>query len=87
MKKVKTATFNGRKYLINFTGELDGLCDQYSGVSKEITVMVEQFTRVELETLIHEGLHAGNWVASEGSVTQAAKDIARLLWRLGYRRK
>ena len=86
-RPVKTATFNGRKYNFELTGELHGITDQYDARSRGITIMVAPHTRTELETIIHEGLHAGNWVASEDNVTQAAEDITRLLWRLGYRRK
>lgn len=40
-----------------------------------------------LETEIHEGLHCTlGPVISESSVTQAAKDLSKILWRLGYRR-
>lgn len=47
--------------------------------------MRDMGTRIGLETLIHESLHACNWKASEENVTQTAHDIARFLWRLGYR--
>lgn len=42
--------------------------------------------RVRLETEIHEGIHAcfGKTI-SEESVTQAASDLAKILWALGYR--
>jgi hypothetical protein len=85
-KPVKTATFNGRRYDFELIGRLDGCCDQYSDRGRVIMIMSPPNTRIELETIIHEGLHAGNWVASEDNVTQAAEDITRLLWRLGYRR-
>lgn len=39
-----------------------------------------------LETECHEGLHCTlGPVISEESVTQSAKDLAKILWRLGYR--
>ena len=38
-----------------------------------------------MEISIHEALHACNWNKSEEVVAQTAKDIARFLWRLGYR--
>jgi hypothetical protein len=42
--------------------------------------------RTRLETEIHEGLHAAlGSTISEGAVTQAAGDIAKILWSLGYR--
>lgn len=41
----------------------------------------------ELDTLIHEGLHALDPDASEDHVTNTARLVADLLWRQGYRRK
>ena len=39
-----------------------------------------------LELLLHELLHALNWLASEKVVTDAARDMARVITRLGYSR-
>ena len=41
--------------------------------------------RARLETEIHEFLHAANPTQSEEHVTQQGKDLARILWCLGYR--
>ena len=42
--------------------------------------------RLRLECEIHEGLHASlGFTVSEEAVTQAACDIARVLYSLGYR--
>jgi hypothetical protein len=38
-----------------------------------------------LETEIHEALHACFPQMSEESITEAARDVARILWALGYR--
>lgn len=38
-----------------------------------------------MEVAIHEALHACDWDKSEEKVEQTGKDIARFLWRLGYR--
>ena len=84
---VRTHTFNGRKYKIEMSGNLDGWCDQYKMGDNQryITIMAKEGTRNELETIVHESLHACNWRASEQSVEMTAHDIARFLWRLGYR--
>ena len=84
MEKVKTATFNGRVYHI-ILGELDGNADTDS----KYWLIAERDldTKVGLETVIHEALHACNWHASEEKVDVTARDVARFLWRLGYRRK
>lgn len=41
--------------------------------------------RTRMETEIHEGLHACYPQMSEESITDAARDMARILWALGYR--
>lgn len=39
-----------------------------------------------LDTLIHEAMHAARPEIDEEAVATASRDIARLLWNLGYRR-
>jgi len=79
----KTATFAGRLYHLIF-GEMDGNCD----TDDKYWLMVESDLSkcVGLETVIHEALHACRWAAHEKTVDRDAKDIARFLWRLGYRK-
>ncbi len=85
--KVKTAKFNGVRYDVELCGqEIEGLCDSPKG-KPSIMVMTQPYTKVELETLIHECLHASDWSKSEEKVTRIARETARLLWRLGYRRE
>ena len=81
---VHTATFNGRQYRI-IIDALDGNCD----TDDYLWLIIERdlSKRVGLETAIHESLHACNWSADEDKVTITARDIARFLWRLGFRRK
>lgn len=38
-----------------------------------------------METEIHEMLHACLWDTDEAAVTETARDIARVLWKIGYR--
>jgi len=82
--KPKTNTFNGVKYHI-IAEELDGNCDTdtkfWLVINRDLT------KKVGLETSIHEALHACNWSANEEKVTMTAKDIARFLWNLGYRKE
>lgn len=79
---VKTHTFNGTTYDI-VIGEFDG----YTDTDDRYSLIIERDlnTRAGLETAIHESLHACSWRAKEESVSITAKDIARFLWRLGYR--
>lgn len=39
-----------------------------------------------MEVFIHEALHASYWDLDEEAINEAGRDIARMLYRLGYRR-
>ena len=83
---VKSHQFHGRPHKISI-GEIDGWCDQYKKqLYIHINIDESEDSKRFLETAIHESLHACNWKASEDNVTQTAYDIARFLWRLGYRK-
>ena len=85
-RKVKTHTFNGRKYKI-VTEMRDGDCDTYAMNERFLCVYADMNTRNGLVTLIHESLHAENWAETEAVVDRVSKEIGTLLWRLGYRSK
>jgi len=85
---IKTATFNGRKYRIEISKPLDGSVDAYtmSDNQRYIYITVDDLnTRNGLTTLIHEFLHAENWVESEDVVDRISTEIGRALWRMGWR--
>ena len=63
-----------------------GLCEAPTDVGKYVHIDPRLSDRETLETLIHEGLHACQWDLDESAVHESAADIARLLWRAGYRR-
>lgn len=89
MGNIKTHTFNGVKYRIVLE-KLDGFCDIDCDTDKDRYWLIAQkdlSTLSGLETVIHEALHACNWKATEDRVENTASDIARLLWRIGYRKK
>ena len=81
--EVKTHTFNGRTYKITIE-KLAGMGDTYNK-EREMVILADLETRNGLETLIHESLHCCKWPATEETVIITAHDIARFLWRLGYR--
>lgn len=81
---MKTHTFNGIKYDIVIDSNFDGLCENPSS-RPNLIVVADLKTRAGLESLIHESMHACNYMKSEEAVTQVAYDIARFLWGLGYR--
>jgi len=81
---IKTHTFNNKRYKI-ILDDLDGNRD----TDDHLWLIIERdlSKRVGLETAIHEALHACRWAAKEDEVTVTAKDIARFLWRLGFRKE
>jgi len=84
MRKVKTHTFHGIRYLIHI-GEFDGLADTNDTYSLAVNGTLT--TQKDLIALIHEAMHAGNWDKHEETIDRSSKEIGRLLWRLGYRRE
>lgn len=62
-----------------------GKCDPPYASGK--TILIDSRLRGQelLEVLIHEMTHAANWHLDEEFVEQFGKDVARALWRIGYR--
>ena len=84
--KVRTHTFNGKRYKIVFTGRIDGLADTKE-LLPSVVIACEENTQNELITIIHEAMHAGNWDKHEETIDRSSNEIGKLLWRLGFRRK
>ena len=87
-RPVKTHTFNGINYDIDLYGKaIVGRCESpYETKKPALAIYTEEGTKLELETLIHEALHACFFAKTEKKVGQTAYDIGRFLWRLGFRR-
>lgn len=87
---VKSHKFRGRVWRVvasdNPLAENDGTCDAPTSANKTLAYYTGLRGPKLLESLIHEGLHACIWDLSEEAVEESAKDLARLLWRLGFRR-
>ena len=82
---IKTHTFLGVKYDIHI-GAVDGLCEppkQFGTPNFLINVDPSDSSKF-LEVLIHEALHACKFETQEVLVNQTAKDITRLLRRVGF---
>jgi len=85
-RPVRTAMLGPRPTRHRITEEtLDGFCDNGRG-PREICVSDRLGPRLALETWIHEALHVEAPSMREATVDRAAARIARLLWRLEYRR-
>ena len=80
----------GKNWNLRFTplsGNQGGDCDAPHIPGKTIRVNSKLSGEKLLETILHECRHAADWGQSEEYVTEEARDIARILWRLGYRRQ
>lgn len=78
------ATFRNRVFDVKYmdTGELDGSCGDENELI-EINNRVRGLAR--LITEIHETLHACLPMLEEKIIEPSATDIAKFLWKLGYR--
>ena len=91
-KPVRTAGFSSGVYRIYADEHIHGLTlwperrGKDRGPKRYIYVDSHLKGLAELETWIHEAEHAEDRDASEQKVERRAKNIARLLWRLGYRK-
>ena len=80
-KKAKRA--NGKTVVEEARGD----CDPPTAKNKTIRISNKLPEREELEVTIHECLHAADWHKDEVSwIEPVADDIARLLWKLGWRK-
>ena len=79
----------GKVWNLRFTvlHKVSGYCDSPNKPGKEILIHKGLTGEHELEVLIHEFRHAADWQRDEEFIAQEAKDLARMLWRLGYRRQ
>lgn len=88
-------TLGGKRWLVRFTrlrGNAIGwtfLADERNpNVNERILIDERSYNRrnrAALELLIHEAYHALNPQYDEAVVTQHSRDLARLLWGLGWR--
>lgn len=78
----------GKRWRIRRTWLKDhfGDCSAPHTKNKEIRVHSQLKGQKELEVYLHEMLHACNWHLDEEWIEAAGHDLARALWRLGYRR-
>lgn len=82
---VRTATFGGIKYDIDLCGPIDGCVDVANSTTPTIMICRDLATKSGLETACHEAMHCLWPKTTEDKITRAACDMARFLWRIGYR--
>ena len=87
-KKVIRHSFRGKRFKVclDETMKNYGECSSPLAGVREIKIRRGQSSRAELDSIIHESLHASFWAKDESIVKQTANDISRLLWKLGYRK-
>ena len=73
------------RFLPVLNGMDRGQCDSPTKRAKAIRIRSDLRGEERLEILIHEMLHAAFWDMDEEPVEESAADIARALWRIGYR--
>lgn len=61
-------------------------CDSPDTPNKEIIVSSRLRGEAQLDAVIHELLHAADWHKTEEWVDQVGTDLARALYRLGWRK-
>ena len=67
-------------------GDYLGKCDAPDTNDKKIRISKNLEEVEELDVLIHELLHAADWYKDEEWVERTASEIAKVLWKLGWRK-
>lgn len=81
-------TLLGKRWKLKFLPlrSVSGDCDAPETPGKEIRIDSRLQGEDLLEILIHECRHAADWSRDEEFIAQEARDLARVLWNLGYRK-
>lgn len=67
------------------TGKDLGFCEAPDKRNKRIVIKPTLTGEKRLSIILHELLHAAAWDHDEQWVQEVGDDIARILWKLGYR--
>ena len=88
MRPVKTHSFSGRIYRVESQkGLRPPVLARCFHDERIVKIPVDGDTLDELDWIIHESLHACCPYLEEDAVDKAATSVARLLWRLGWRKE
>lgn len=90
MGVVRTHTFNGKVYEINQYTEIDGICDEEG---RALSILRGNNIKA-LGSALEEGMHAleipdkylHKTNVKIGQSMSKVDDLARFIWRLGYRK-
>ena len=83
-------TINGERWRLEFSrlSDRNGDCDPPTAPGKTIRIASRLLGRQQrlMADVLHECLHAADWSKDEEWVEQVSEDLARILFKLGYRR-
>ena len=81
----------GKHWTLVYTNALPNDADAHyeapTTPNKQIRIRPNLSEARRLEMVLHECLHAAFWDLEEEAIESSAEDIARVLWRLGYRQE
>jgi hypothetical protein len=86
---IRSHCFNGRVYKIHFAKYIGGVTDVPGGTESYHMVIVDGNELTHLDNALHEGLEAmgaPDELLHNKDGTGKTEDLARFLWRLGYRK-
>ena len=86
--EIKSHSFRGKRWkLVDAGSGNGGICQGPHIKRREMLVPMTGNSQHDLDTVLHEGLHACFWDIDEEGIHESAADLARLLWRLGWRKE
>lgn len=88
MSDVQQVTIGGKRFAFKRVRlhTIAGDCTDPDEPHRMIRVDSKLKGEAELDTILHELLHAADWSKDEDWIGDRATEIARVLWRLGYRK-
>ena len=82
---IRSHRFRGKRFGVRFEAR-PGPAGAHCTHNTELVFRNRVDAARELEWFIHEALHACLWDLDETAIHETARDLARFLWRLSYRR-
>jgi hypothetical protein len=86
---MKSLTINGKRWRLTRRPRKDsaGHCCPPDQRAKTMYIPTNGKTQDALRIIIHEIIHAGVFVLDEETVDTLASDVARVLWKLKWRKQ
>jgi hypothetical protein len=88
LRKLFDHVFMGNKYRVFETPSkpknILGVCEPPTAKNRKMEIPIGYGPNI-LNVQIHEGIHACAFILDEPTVDRMSSDIARLLWRIGWR--